>query len=324
MQKILDKLPPAVLLYYLAPVFGELFSGSSPLDEYLHPVTFLILTLLYGGGAVIIRELAVRWQTGWRGILLLGFAYGIYEEGVIVQSFFDPSWMDLGSLAVYGRVAGVNWVWTQHLLIFHAVISILASITFVEILYPQWRNEPWVNHRGWWVAIWIGFLAVYILWEFMTTYDPGVWRLVCWVAILLLVLAARRTKTTATRLNLHKAPTPFWLWLLGFLAAFGNFFIVYSGADAGRFPFPVAMLLLVIYDLLFLQVILKYSRRQFWGDTHRIALICGALSFFLVFTIPSLAVQHPIVYFTNPLFLLLLWLVVRHVKGRPSQSVVGA
>ena len=56
-----------------------------------------------------------------------GAAYGIYEEGVIVQSFFDPGWVDLGKLAVYERAGGVNWIWTEHLIIFHMLISTAAQ-----------------------------------------------------------------------------------------------------------------------------------------------------------------------------------------------------
>ncbi len=99
-----------------------------------------------------------------------------------MQSFFDPGWMDLGVLAIYGRVAGVNWVWTEHLTIFHALISILASVAFVEILYPQKRRESWV-HGFWWVVNWIGFIGIYVVWEIMTTYDPGLWKIVSVLAI---------------------------------------------------------------------------------------------------------------------------------------------
>jgi len=96
---------------------------------------------LFNRAFFICRELVIRWNKGWTSLLMLGFAYGIYEEGLLVQSFFDPTWQDLGVLATYGRVAGVNWVWTEHLTIFHALISICASVAFVEILFPDRRHE---------------------------------------------------------------------------------------------------------------------------------------------------------------------------------------
>ena len=187
----LKRIPPALALFVIAPVFGELFSGSSPLNEFVNPITFLILALLYGCGAIIVRELVIRWNKGWLSMFLLGLAYGIYEEGIMVQSFFDPTWMDLGALAVYGRVAGVNWVWAEHLAIFHALISIAASVAFVETLYPEQRQSRWVTSRLWWWGNWIGFLGVYLIWELATTYDPGIWKWISWLAVLFLVLTAR-------------------------------------------------------------------------------------------------------------------------------------
>ena len=181
-------IPPALALFFIAPIFGELFSGSSPLNEYINPVTFITLSLLYGCGAIIVRELAIRWKKGWLSIFILGAAYGIYEEGILVQSFFDPGWVDLGDLAVYGRVAGVNWVWTEHLTVFHMLISIAASIAFVEALYPEHRVARWVTSRGWWIANWVGVLSLVIPWKIMVKYDSGGWWLLSWIAIIVLGL----------------------------------------------------------------------------------------------------------------------------------------
>ena len=56
------RFPPALVLFLIAPIFGELFSGSSLLTEYINPVTFLMLSLLYGCGAIIVHELVIRWE----------------------------------------------------------------------------------------------------------------------------------------------------------------------------------------------------------------------------------------------------------------------
>ncbi len=317
----LRRIPPALALFVIAPVFGELFSGSTPLNEFINPITFLTLALLYGCGAIIIRELLVRWQKGWVSLLLLGCAYGIYEEGLLVQSFFDPTWKDLGSLAVYGRLAGVNWVWAEHLTLYHAVISIAASIIFVEILYPDRRAEPWLSKRSWWVANWAGFIGVYAVWELMTTYNPGLWKLVCWAAILLLGLAARLAPYDPGQHADPKAPHPAWFGLLGFLGVFGQFFIVYRGADVGQYPFPVAMSLLAVYDLFILWLIRRGSGGgAAWDDRHRISLINGALAFFLVLGPLTVGRQHPVLYGSNPIFLLLLWWAGHQVNQRHQRN----
>ena len=90
------RMPPALVLFFLAPVIGELLSGSSPPVEFFKPFSLLLLAALYGGGALLARELALRWGKRWPTILTLGLAYGVLEEGLMVKSFFDPAWMDLG------------------------------------------------------------------------------------------------------------------------------------------------------------------------------------------------------------------------------------
>ncbi|TLZ74149.1 MAG: hypothetical protein E6K08_10470 [Methanobacteriota archaeon] len=123
---------PLLALILLSPVIAEMLSGSTPPLEWLNPITPLLLIWLYGSGVLVMRETAVRWKTGWPGILLLGAAYGIIEEGLAVKSFFDPGWMDLGTLGWYGRWLDVNWVWAVWLTIYHAVVSIAIPIFLVE------------------------------------------------------------------------------------------------------------------------------------------------------------------------------------------------
>jgi len=55
-------------------------------------------------------------------ILILGAAYGIVEEGLMVKSFFDPQWVDLVPWRLR-PLAEVNWSGAG-LTLFHAVWSI--------------------------------------------------------------------------------------------------------------------------------------------------------------------------------------------------------
>ena len=142
------RLCPVISLLLLAPLTGELLSGSSPPAEYFQPFTFILLTALYGCGALLVREIARRWRLDLRGIFLLGMAYGIYEEGVLVQSFFNPAWMDLGILGEYGRWLGVNWIWSIALTLFHASISISVPILLVELIFPAHKDALWLGKRG--------------------------------------------------------------------------------------------------------------------------------------------------------------------------------
>jgi len=115
---------PAVLtLFLLAPIVGEVLSGSTPPLGFINPFTFLLETGLYGSGAILVRELVRRRGLGWASILLLGAAYGILEEGLVVTSWFNPYWPDLGVLVHYGRLFDVSWVWAFGVITFFVLLS---------------------------------------------------------------------------------------------------------------------------------------------------------------------------------------------------------
>ncbi|SPE53578.1 membrane hypothetical protein [Verrucomicrobia bacterium] len=143
---------PVLTLLLLSPAVGELLSGSSPPLQFFNPLFLLLLVGLYGCGALLIREMAIRHQLNSAGILLLGAAYAIVEEGLTCKSFFNPCWTDTGFLSVYGRTWGVNWVWTFGLTFYHAVVSITVPIFLTEALFPLRSGEPWLRRRGWKLA----------------------------------------------------------------------------------------------------------------------------------------------------------------------------
>jgi hypothetical protein len=277
------KIPPVLALWFTAPIFGELLSGSTPLNEYLNPFIIVIFGMLYGSGAIIIREIILRWKKGWASLLLLGMAYGIYEEGLMVRSFFDPNWVDLDNLGIYGRVAGVNWVWAEHLTIFHALISIAASIALVEMLYHDKRAESWIGPRG---MVWnmLAFAASLTIGALLNPYDaPDAWLGMCWLAIIGLALAAWRIPSTVITPRVVNVPRPRRFWWTGFLGTFGQFYLLYSTAENNNPPFIVTMILVAFYDLFILWLVVHWNGAgQSWDDRHKLALITGALSFFLI------------------------------------------
>ena len=153
-------------LLLLSPAVGELLSGSSPPLQFFNPVFLLLLVGLYGCGALLVREAVVWRQLNVVGLLLLGAAYGVLEEGLMCKSFFNPCWTDTGYLSVYGRAWGINWVWAFGLTVYHMVVSITVPIFLTEALYPLRAKEPWLRRRGWSIAggsltlvVLLGFLA---------------------------------------------------------------------------------------------------------------------------------------------------------------------
>jgi hypothetical protein len=207
-------------LLLLAPYLGELISGSSPPIEFFQPITFLLLTILYGIGALIVRESARRWSKGWVSILFLGMAYGIFEEGIMVRSFFDQSWQDLGQLAVYGRWIGINWIWSIALTIFHAVVSVSIPIAITEMMFPSVRESLWLSNKQMIIAIVI-FLGNAFIGPFLGMRITAAGMIASILSITVLVFLAYRWPLW-NRLDYQTERVENWkITLVGFLLMIG-------------------------------------------------------------------------------------------------------
>ena len=144
----LSRLPPALVLFLLSPILGELVSAFlSPL-EFFHPLRLAITVVPYGCGAIVARELVVRRGKGFASVLLLGLAFGLFFEGIVTRVLFNPEWGGLGPLARYGRAFDFHWVLAVGIVHFQAMISIVCPILLTELLYPGKRNSPWIGTPG--------------------------------------------------------------------------------------------------------------------------------------------------------------------------------
>ena len=89
-------------LFFLAPLVAEFLLGNLPITLL---AALVLLAPMYGGGALLIREVARRAGRGVPTMLLLGVAYGLLEEGVATQSLFNPHYVGRDLLSV-GYVPG--------------------------------------------------------------------------------------------------------------------------------------------------------------------------------------------------------------------------
>ncbi|WP_248963073.1 hypothetical protein [Sphaerisporangium perillae] len=145
--RMLARFAPAFGLFFLTPLVAEYLLGNIPPAEI---AGVLILAPMYGGGALIIREVARRTGRGWPTIMLLAAAYGLLEAGLLDQSLFNPSFdegYDFQSVA-HVPVLGVSAFYAETFIAGHAIWSIGVPIVIVESLVPGRRTTPWLGRVG--------------------------------------------------------------------------------------------------------------------------------------------------------------------------------
>ncbi|MCP8306217.1 MAG: hypothetical protein H3Z49_03815 [archaeon] len=281
MNHLQSRIPPALVLLLLSPMIAELLSGSAPPLEFFNPIAFALLVSLYGSGAILMRELMVRWGKGYASLLLLGAAYGIIEEGLMVKSFFDPAWPDLGFLGIFGHWIGVNWVWAEMLTIYHAVFSITIPVLLVELAYPSLRKEHWVSNRtlGFFATLLVGvsFLGFFAL----TPYYPPVPHYTSAVLlVLLLIFLAWKVPPDYGMHGSKQLYRPIYFWAAGFLGTLAFFLIFWLLPFF--LPFPVLMMLSGALLVSGFARFLKGFDWRGYNNLHRFALASGGLSLFIL------------------------------------------
>jgi hypothetical protein len=274
---------PILLLFFLSPLVGEGLSGSTPPLAFLNPGVLLLLGALYGSGALLVRDYARRWNKGWRSMLILGAAYGIIEEGIMVRSFFSPTWKDLGVLGTYGRWLGVNWVWAEWLSIYHAIFSIMIPIFLAELTFPKSRSRIWLSNRL--RFFFHGLLVVAIILGFFAfPYDAPVLALVgCVGAVILLGWVAHRVPNIFPVQRTLKVS---WKILvpLGVSVPLLFFFLFTSAL------IPIAVGTMIVGAILALgyeRLLTSWARKGF-NDLQTLGIITGSLGFWALFFDPIL------------------------------------
>jgi len=264
---------PAIGLFFLAPFISEYLLGDFPLTKLGY---LLILAPLYGGGALLVREVGRRTGKGWPTILTLAFAYAVLEEAFTTQTLFNPNYLKLNLHLLdpaYIPALGMGGWWTIFVLTLHTVWSISTSIALVEACVPARATTPWLRWPGLTLDSVLFVLAAVASTRFEIQHDGFIATRTQFIVsgivtvaaiIVAFFLPARRAGTEPT-----PAPSP---WLPGAIALIaGSIFLTVPRAWAWG-----AVAIYVALDLTVIFVITGMSRRSGWGGSHRLALAAGA------------------------------------------------
>ncbi|HEX3988645.1 MAG TPA: hypothetical protein VHZ30_04380 [Verrucomicrobiae bacterium] len=270
------KIQPAWFLFFFAPLTVEYVSGSS---QYLNPFVHVANLLLYGTGTILIREARVRWRVGWLAVFILAVAYVIAEEGLMLNTLFDPTKNNTG------RLWGVNWVWTTGMLVVHSLISIFVPILFVEAIYPKRANDSWITPRT--IAILLALFCanVFGLGRLIAPYNrPDAVHYAVEFAIIgvCLVLAHSADVWNAEASATSTIRTPRWLFIASFV---GILIVMVAGVALPSIPISPGLIIAVILAIYaaflgFLHRIRAFDRNL--DPLAKFAITAGMISFFIV------------------------------------------
>ncbi|RNL87353.1 hypothetical protein [Halostreptopolyspora alba] len=287
------RLAPVLGLLLLAPVCAEYLIGYD--DSTGQPAELLggmaVFVPLYGGAALVIREVARRAGRGWPTIVLLALAFGVLQPGLIDQAMFNPSYRDIDYLRpmlrpTYIQALGISVYLTLTWVVGHVIWSVSVPIAIVESLIPKHRRaEPWLGGLGLAIAVllFLAGAAFVVQWHLRTEgFVPTVPQLVG-AATVVLALAGTAFATGRRPLPASGRPAPH-PWLVG-AVAFAALFLptaveLVTGLLGGAQEFAVdwrGVVLFLAPIVVLAGLLAAWSHRRGWGAPHRLAAAGGAL-----------------------------------------------
>ena len=260
---------------------------------------------------------------------MLGVAYGVLEEGMAYQSWFNPTWADPPDRL---RFLAINWMLVLVFTTIHVTLSIMSSVVIAEALFPRQARRPWLGRRAFGgMALWLFIVAawLFVSYGFLIYHGKGydhppvTYAIAPVLFVLFLWLGLRRGKASAsaqTGSNAPLRPAP-RLWTLR-LAAFVAAFVVLVNLFFLRNLIPIALIpfgIVAGVDLLGVLLLRQWSQRSGWGASHRLALVSGVMGLFIAaspffeFVIPQQPGHNPAGLVLVNLFALggLIWLAWR-------------
>jgi hypothetical protein len=322
---------PILVLVLMAPTVAELLWGTTPLSE---APRLLVLIPVYGAGTLLIRDLVRYRRRGWISILLLGAAYALAEEGLALQFLFHPTLLGISGWGA--RVLGINGVYTEWAIGYHAIWSVALPILLVDILFPNIRNKPYLRIRYLFVCGAVYLLGVAILAFFarrippIYSTPPMLLALTVLVVLLLAFVALVVLPPVSPRQERESlAPSPWTVLSVGLGAGFFWQAIliltrVFFPAFVQGVLVLIPMLGAVALAILVFWLVSSWIKLRSWNDLQWLSLASGALIAHTIFGILFLTVtpldKLSLAVLGAGMVLLLILFAIR-LRGRPQADI---
>ena len=286
-KTIFSNAKPILTLFILSPLIAELLFGSTPASRSFQ---LIFETVFYGSGVLLIREIARRRHLGWTSVIVLGIAFGIIEECILLQSAFNPNF--LGNDLTYGRTLGINWVWAEYIIGYHAIWSITIPILITELLFPGKRTQPWLSNTGVgitaviYLLISVAFYSTFVkLSGFTTSFEH--YLIAGAIALGLIVLAIYLPIKTLFK-SVSETPSSL---MTGVIAVGGSaaWLILFSLQFKKGAGLPVwTVELSGLFIVMVLWFLFSGWMKQNWNDNHLFSLAFGGLMASMLFGLVTL------------------------------------
>lgn len=280
---------PALLLMIAAPLVAEVLPGATRFSSlFVLPIEICV----WGGAAVLIREVVRRWRLGWLNLLLLALVLAVAEECLIQQTSLAPMVLQLKG-EVYARAYGVNYVYLLWALVYEAVLVVLVPVALVELIFPQRRHDGWLS-RGGLIAV-IGLLVPgsFLAWFSWTqiarpkvfhvpAFNPPLAAVVVALMVMagLLFVSLGGPRPYVARPSPPSPPPSPWLVSVGG-ALWGVLWyalVLLGFGAAPSFPPAVAIVggLLLVTGMVL--VLPRWAASSQWTDRHLFGVVFGAIA----------------------------------------------
>lgn len=266
-MEILRRIAPAAGLFFLAPLAAEYLLGNLPITLL---VAMVVLAPMYGGGALLIREVTRRAGRGVPTMLVLGVAYGLLEEGIATQSLFNPHYVGLDLLHPgYVPWLGIGVPWTLFVLTLHAVGSTTVPIVIAELCTAR-RTTPWLRRPGTVVVAVLYVVGLGANTAFQLAHDPFVAAPAQLIGAVVLAGLAVLVALRLPRRSGEPGTVPS-VWAVGSA-------VLVVGALLEAAPLSWAGVALVaVLEAVLAVLAARWAVRAAWTPRHTLAAAAGAL-----------------------------------------------